>query len=79
MKVEVIVKYLQVTEDLNLTPYQIVNRVSINKTVETMAKDLIERYDVKPENEDIEKVVITLTAKEENIMDITKSYVVKQK
>lgn len=79
MKVEVTVTYLQVTEDLNLTPYQIINRATSNKAVETMAKDLIERFDVKPDNEDIEKVVITLTAKEENIMDITKSYVLKQK
>ena len=79
MKVEVTVTYLQVTEDLNLTPYQIINRATSNKVVETMAKDLIERFDVKPDNEDIEKVVITLTAKEENIMDITKSYVLKQK
>lgn len=79
MKVEVIVTYLQITEDLNLTPFQIMNRASSNKAVETMAKDLVERYDVKPENEDIEKVVITLTAKEENIMDITRSYVLKQK
>ena len=79
MKVEVTVTYLQVTEDLNLTPYQIINRATSNRAVETMAKDLIERFDVKPDNEDIEKVVITLTAKEENIMDITKSYVLKQK
>lgn len=79
MKVEVIVTYLQITEDLNLTHFQIMNRASSNKAVETMAKDLVERYDVKPENEDIEKVVITITAKEENIMDITRSYVLKQK
>jgi hypothetical protein len=79
MKVEVIVTYLQITEDLNLTPYQIINRTSSNKAVETMAKDLVERYDVKPDDENIEKVVITLTAKEVNIMDITRDYVLKQK
>lgn len=79
MNVEVIVTYLQITEDLNLTPYQIINRASSNKAVETMAKDLVERFDVKPDDENIEKVVITLTAKEENIMNITKSYVLKQK
>ena len=79
MKVEVIITYLQITEDLNLTPYQIINRATSNKAVETMAKDLVERYDVKPDNEEVEKVVFTLTAKEENIMDITKSYVLKQK
>lgn len=79
MKVEVIVIYLQITEDLDLTPYQIMNRAASNKAVETMAKDLVERYDVKPDNDEVEKVVFTLTAKEENIMDITKSYVLKQK
>lgn len=78
MKVEIIVTYLQITEDLNLTPFEIMNRASSNNAVKAMAESLVERFDVKPDNENIEKVVITLTAKEENIMDITRIYVPKQ-
>ena len=78
MKVEIVVTYLPITENLNLTPFQIINRVSSNNAVKAMAESLVERFDEKPENSNFEKVLITLTAKEENIMDITRTYVSRQ-
>ena len=75
MKVEVKIIYLPITESMNLSLYDILNRHASNNTVKVLAETLIEKYDVMPDIQGVEKVLFTLTAKEENIMDIAKTYI----